>query len=152
MPVPMVNGVSYSWSQIELKLSTVPQSLSGLSNISYDDVQTSAYNNGANVMVVSQGFGNVTATGSVTLHLDDVEALRANVPSGRLQDLGTFDVVVAYAHPTEAKRVTHTLVNCHFSQNQVSVGQDDTVIEGSYDLHPAHIFWSENMVVGLGLD
>ena len=82
MATPMINGVAYSWSQIELKLSTVVQSLSGMSSINYDDVEASAYNHGANNFPVSQGFGNVVATGSVTLHLDDVEALRANVPSG----------------------------------------------------------------------
>ena len=151
MATPMINGVSYSWSQIEVKFRDVAQSMSGLSSINYDDVETSAFNYGANNFPVSQGKGNVVSTGSITLHLDDVEALRKNILSGRLQDLGTFDVIVAYAHPDDDKKITHTLKGCHFSQNQVSTSQDDTVMEASYDLHPAHIFWSDSLIIGLGV-
>ena len=147
----MINGVSYSWSQIEVKIKGVGQPLSGLSSISYDDVESSNFNYGANNFPVSQGKGNVVATASATLHLDDIEALRKNVLSGRLQDLGTFDVIVSYAHPDDNRKITHTLKNCHFSQNQVSVSQDDTVVEAAYDLHPSHIYWNKSGIVGLGL-
>ena len=146
---PMINGTSYSWSQIEIRLSNIVQPVAGISQIEYSDEQKREFNYGANSRPVSVGLGNVTASASLTIHMDDIEALRANIPSGSLQDLGQFDVIVTFLHPDDNKTVTHTLKNCYFNENGVSVGQDDTIIERQYNLNPSHILWTENLIVGL---
>ena len=117
----------------------------------YADEMKTELNSGANNLPVSRGFGNVVASASITLHMDDIELLRASIPSGRLQDLGIFDVIVSYAHPETAKQVSHTIVNCFLNENGVSVGQDDTLIEKQLNLNPAHIFWNDKLIVGLGI-
>lgn len=149
MAQPMINGTSYSWSQIELRFNNITTPLAGLSNIDYADEQKVEFNFGANNRPVSRGFGNVVASASCTLHMDDIEAIRANIPSGALQDLGEFDVLVTFLHPDTSKEVTHTIKNCYLSQNGVSVGQDDTVIEASYNLNPSHILWNQNLILGV---
>jgi hypothetical protein len=149
MAQPMINGTSYSWSQIELRFNNITTPLSGITNIEYSDEQTVAFNFGANNRPVSRGYGNVTASASCTLHLDDIEAIRANIPSGALQDLGEFDVIVSFLHPDTDKQITHTIKTCYLNENGVSVGQDDTVIESSYNLNPSHILWTENLILGV---
>ena len=146
---PMINGTSYSWSQIELRFSNVVQPLSGVTNIEYSDEQKTEFNFGANNRPVSRGFGNVVSSASVTLHMDDIEGIRANIPSGSLQDLGEFDVIVTFLHPSTDKTVTHTVKNCYLNENGVSVGQDDTIIEKQLNLNPSHILWNDNLIVGV---
>jgi len=148
---PMINGTSYSWSQIEIRFTNVVQPFSGVSNIDYADEMKTEFNFGANNLPVSRGFGNVVASGSITLHLEDIELLRANIISGRLQDLGEFDVTVSFIHPDSGKIITHTMKNCFLNENGVSVGQDDTIIEKQLNLNPSHILWNDSLVIGLGL-
>lgn len=148
---PMINGTSYSWSQIELRFSNIVQPIAGVTSIDYSDEQKTEFNFGANQFPVSRGMGNVVASGSVTLHMDDIEAIRANIPSGRLSELGNFDVIVSFQHPETAKIVTHTIKNCYLNENGVSVSQDDTIIEKQLTLNPSHILWNENLIIGFGL-
>jgi len=148
---PMINGTSYSWSQIEIKFSNLSgTALAGVTSIEYQDEQKVEFNFGANDLPTSRGFGNVVASGSITLHMDDIEAIRSLVPSGRLQDLGQFDVIVSFEHPQESKIVTHTIANCYLNENGVSVSQDDTVIEKQLNLNPSHILWNDSLIIGLG--
>lgn len=146
---PMINGTSYSWSQIEIRLSNVVQPLSGISKIEYGDEQNRTFNFGANNRPVSDAYGNVTSNASITIHMDDIEALRKSVPSGSLMDLGKFDVIVSFLHPDESKKTVHTIKNCAFSENGVSVSQDDTIIEKDYNLNPSHVLWTKNLILGL---
>lgn len=148
---PMINGTSYSWSQIEIRFTNVVQSFSGVSSVEYADEMKTEFNFGANNLPVSRGYGNVVASASITLHLEDMESLRANIFSGRLQDLGEFDVIISFIHPDTNKVVSHTLKNCFLNENGVSVGQDDTIIEKQLNLNPSHILWNDSLVVGLGV-
>ena len=145
----MVNGTSYSWSQIELRFSNIVQEITGVTNIDYSEDQKAEFNFGANNRPVSRGFGNVVASASVTLHMDDIEAIRSNIPSGNLGDLGEFDVVISFLHPESAKAISHTIKDCYISENGVSVGQDDTIIEKQLNLNPSHILWNDSLIVGL---
>ena len=113
MAQPMVNGTSYSWSQIELRFSNIVQEITGVTNIDYSEEQKTEFNFGANNRPVSRGYGNVVASASVTLHMDDIEAIRSNIPSGNLGDLGEFDVVISFLHPDSAKIISHTIKNCY---------------------------------------
>ena len=145
----MVNGTSYSWSQIELRFSNIVQEITGVTNIDYSEEQKAEFNFGANNRPVSRGFGNVVASASVTLHMDDIEAIRSNIPSGNLGDLGEFDVVISFLHPDSAKIISHTIKNCYINENGVSVGQDDTIIEKQLNLNPSHVLWNDSLILGL---
>tara|TARA_R110000765_G_scaffold96266_1_gene181076 strand:- start:26465 stop:26923 length:459 start_codon:yes stop_codon:yes gene_type:complete len=149
MAQPMVNGTSYSWSQIELRFSNIVQEITGVTNIDYSEEQKAEFNFGANNRPVSRGFGNVVASASVTLHMDDIEAIRSNIPSGNLGDLGEFDVVISFLHPDSAKIISHTIKNCYINENGVSVGQDDTIIEKQLNLNPSHVLWNDSLILGL---
>lgn len=149
MAQPMVNGTSYSWSQIELRFSNIVQEITGVTNIDYSEEQKAEFNFGANNRPVSRGFGNVVASASVTLHMDDIEAIRSNIPSGNLSELGEFDVLISFLHPDSAKIISHTIKNCYINENGVSVGQDDTIIEKQLNLNPSHVLWNDSLILGL---
>jgi len=151
MGQPLINGVAYSWSQIELRFSNITTPFSGITKIMYGDEQEVKNNFGAGNFPVSRGYGNVEAKASVTLQMEDIESLRANVPSGRLQDLGEFDVIVSYLHPVNARIITHTIKNCFVNNNEVDTSQNDTSIETELNLNPSHIQWNGSDIIGLGI-
>lgn len=135
---PLVNGTAYSWSQITLNLLGVP--VAGVSSISYNEEQEMVDNFGAGNRPVSRGIGRITTEGSLTLHMEEVEALQAAVTTGRLQDIPEFDVVVAYL-PVGGNIVTHTLKNCRFKNNGREISEGDTAINVEIPLQISHINW-----------
>ena len=149
MAQPMVNGVAYSWSQISLKFSNIVQEINGVTSIEYAEEEKTEFNYGAGNRPISRSFGNVVASGSITLHMDDIEAIRGNILSGNLGDLGTFDVVISFLHPEDSKIVSHTIKDCYINENGVSVSQDDTIIEKQLNLNPSHVLWNGDLIVGL---
>ncbi|MEM6734481.1 MAG: hypothetical protein AAF620_00285 [Bacteroidota bacterium] len=150
MAQPLINGKAYSWSQVEIRFSNISTPLNGVSKIEYSDEQKTEFNYGAGNFPVSRGFGNVESEAKITLHMEDIEDIRSNIPSGRLQDLGEFDVIVSYLHPVAARVVTHVIKNCYISNNGVEVSQDDMMIEKELELNPSHIQWNDSNIIGLG--
>jgi len=139
MAQPLINGQSYSWSQIEVRILNVP--VAGITAISYEESEEMQDNWGAGKYPVSRGYGKIEATGSITLEMNEVEALQAAVPTGRLQDIPEFDIVVSYL-PQGGNIVTHTLKNCRFKNNKREVNQGDMTIAVELELLISHIQWT----------
>jgi len=135
---PLVNGTAYSWSQITLNILGVP--VAGVSAISYNEEQEMTDNYGAGNRPVSRGYGRITTEGSVTLHMEEVEAIQAAVSTGRLQDIPEFDVVVAYL-PEGGTIVTHTLKNVRFKNNGREISEGDMVVSVEIPMQISHINW-----------
>jgi len=136
--IPLVNGVAHSWADIRLVVMGIM--LSGITNIKYDDEQKMQNNFGAGKYPVSRGYGNVECTAAITIQSEELEALRAAAPQGRLQDFPPFDVTVSY-QPATGNVVTHTLKNAQFTANKRDVKQGDMVIESEIPLIISHIIW-----------
>jgi hypothetical protein len=145
---PMINGIAYSWSQIEIQLSNIKQTLVGVKKIEYSDEQEIQMNFGAGNMPVSRGHGRVTAEATIELSMEDVEAIRAQIPSGRLNDLNEFDVIVSYLHPDKAKIVTHTIKHCVFNTNNSGSEEGGMEITSELPLNPAYIQWNKSNIIG----
>jgi len=135
---PLVNGTAYAWAQIELRLFNV--NLAGIKAISYEEAQEMQDNFGAGNRPVSRGYGAITATGSITLEMAEVEALQDAAPNGRLQDIPEFSVVVSYL-PEGGNIRTHILNNCRFTTNQRNTSQGDMTIDVELPLMISHITW-----------
>jgi hypothetical protein len=135
---PLVNGTAYSWSQITVNILGIP--VAGVTGVSYTEEQEMQDNYGAGNRPVSRGYGNITTEGSVTLHMEEVEALQAAVTTGRLQDIPEFDIVVAFL-PEGGVITTHTLKNCRFKTNGRDLEQNQMAIEVEIDLQIAQILW-----------
>ncbi|HMN90455.1 MAG TPA: hypothetical protein PKD70_06180 [Saprospiraceae bacterium] len=135
---PLVNGTAYSWSQIIVNILGIP--VAGVTGVSYTEEQEMQDNYGAGNRPVSRGYGNITTEGSVTLHMEEVEALQAAISTGRLQDIPEFDIVVAFL-PEGGVITTHTLKNCRFKTNGRDLEQNQMAIEVELDLQIAQILW-----------
>lgn len=135
---PLVNGTAYSWSQITINVLGVP--VAGVAGISYNEEQEMQDNFGAGNRPVSRGYGNIATEGSISLHMEEVEALQAAVATGRLQDIPEFDIVVAFL-PEGGIITTHTLKNCRFRSNGRELEQNQMEIVVEIPLQISHIQW-----------
>lgn len=138
MAQPLVNGTAYAWSQIELLLFNQP--VAGIVDIKYNDMQQMQDNKGAGEYPVSRGYGNIEATGSITLEMAEVEALQTAAPGGRINKIPEFDIVVSYL-PEGGVIRTHTLHNCRFKGNKREVKSGDLTINVELELIVSHITW-----------
>lgn len=130
MAIPLINGRAYDFAQIVTTILGVP--VAGISAVTYTEEQEKVNNYGAGNRPVSRGHGPITASGSVTLQMNDVEAIRDAAPDGSLLKIPSFDITVTYLN--SQKPVTHVLKNCEFLSDGVEATQGDSNIERSFDL------------------
>ncbi len=134
----LINGVAHDWASITLNI--MGQSIAGVTKITYSEEQTVENNYGAGNLPVSRGYGQINPTGSITLLGETVAALELLSPSGRLQDLGMFPIIVAYV-PKGGLRRVHRLTRCEFTGNSRDVSTGDTKIEVEVPLIIGEIKW-----------
>lgn len=147
---PLINGRNYDWSQIVARFSNSDIPLIGIKKIAYGDNQEIENTYGAGNMVTGRGFGNYAADCTVSLTMEEVEKIQAAVPSGRVQDITEFDLVVSYVHPTTAKVVVHKICNCVIPNNRREPEQNAKEIVVDLNLLPSHIDWNNSGIIGLG--
>lgn len=134
----LINGQAYVWAQ--LRVNILGRQVIGISKISYKEAEAMQDNFGAGNRPVSRSYGQITAEGSMTLHMEELEALQAATPDGRIQSIPEFDVVVSY-QPTLGRIVNHTLHNCRFMENSREPGKEDMLIEAEVPMIVSHISW-----------
>lgn len=133
--IPLINGRAYDFTQILVKILGSP--IASVSAITYTEEQTKENNFGAGSRPVSRGQGAINASGSITLSMNDIEAIRDVALDGSLLKIAPFDIQVSYLNAQ--KVVTHTLKNCEFIDDGVETSQDDKDIKRSFGLVISHI-------------
>lgn len=136
--LPMINGQTYDWNSITCLIAGIP--VMGITAIKYGDKQETKNNYGAGRQPVSYSKGRITASASMTLYMEEVEALQAAAPGGRLHDLAPFDIVVAYLPPNGIV-VTHVIKGCRFSTNDRDWKEGDMAGTVPFELNPSQIKW-----------
>lgn len=134
----LVNGRAYSWADV--KINILNQRVTGVKSITYDESEEMQDNFGAGNRPVSRSFGKIETEGAITLTMSEIEALQDASPSGRLQDIPEFDIIVSYLPPNGIIR-NHTLKNCRFKANGRELGVDDLEITKEIPLQIAEIVW-----------
>jgi hypothetical protein len=137
---PLINGVEPAWGNLTVNIAGVP--LVAITAIDYDENQNIENHFGAGQTPISRGYGNIEATGKLTLLMSEVEAIRASSVSGRLQDIAPFDIIVSYVPQGSTSIITHKLRNCQFKNNPVTQSQGATKTEVNLDLIISHIEWN----------
>jgi len=135
MALPLVNGKSYSFVDLVVVIAGVP--VFGITAVNYEETQEKTNNYGASALAVSRGRGKREATASITLSMNEVEALRDAAPEGSLLNIDPFDIQVTYTNVQ--KVVTHTLKNCEFINDGVDVSEGDTDASKQFDLVLSHV-------------
>lgn len=114
--------------------------MAGIAAISYGEEQDVVNNYGAGRYPVSRSKGKIKPSASVTLSMEEVEALQARTPTGRIQDIAPFDIVVVYL-PKDGVLVTHVIKNCQFTKNAREWKMDDLTQHVALPLIVSHIVW-----------
>lgn len=132
----LINGQAYTWAQI--KVNVLGRQINGIAKISYKEKEEMQDNFGAGNRPVSRSYGKITAEGSMELHMEELEALQAATPDGRIQSIPEFDIVVSY-QPNQGKIVNHTLHNCRMMENGREASNEDMLIKTEIPLLISHI-------------
>ena len=137
--VPEINGVEHSWANLSVVIGGVP--VTGIQKITYKDSQTIENIYGAGQRPVGRGYGKIESTASMTLLRSEIEALRDSSPTGRLQDIAPFDIIVQFLPVNGQKIVTHRLRNCQFKDEGVDISEGDTSNSEELPMILSHIEW-----------
>ncbi|MBN1340745.1 MAG: hypothetical protein JXA03_15560 [Bacteroidales bacterium] len=133
-----INGQVYEWASITANIAGVP--VAGITAITYKEEQAMEPVYGAGNRQVGYSTGKITNTGSLTLLMEEVEALQAASASGRLQDIPEFPVIVSYL-TGDGKLANHTLKFCKFKNNGREPKEGDMSIAVTIDLLIGEIAW-----------
>ena len=106
----------------------------------YGDDQVVENHYGAGRFPVSYSKGRVTPSAKITVAMGEVIGWQAKSPTGRLQDLAPFPIVVAYI-PEDGQIVTDKIMNCRFKKNARNWKEGDTRQLVDLELVPSHIKW-----------
>lgn len=136
--IPLVNGMLCSWADVVVLIGGVP--VTGIIGVEYGDSQEVVNKYGAGRYPVGRAKGRITLSGKLILYQEEVQALSAQSPTKRLQDLPPFDIIVQYI-PDSGILVTDKVRNCHFSDNARKWKEGDTGQEVELPLVPSHIEW-----------
>lgn len=136
---PLINGVEPAWANLTVNIAGVPSV--AIRSLDYGDEQKTENLYGAGQQPIGRGYGNITTSASVTLLLSEVEAIRKASPTGRLQDIAPFDIIVNFMPVNSTTIINHKIRNCQFTDNKVATKQDDVDTEVPLTLLPSHIDW-----------
>jgi len=135
--IPLVNGVQHSWANLKVLIEGVW--VTGTTAVNYDTKQDIENVYGAGVNPVGRGYGRKTHSASLTLHRDEIESIRKSSPTGDLQDIAPFLVIVTFLPVNGQKLVVHKLHNCQFTDDGTEAKEGDTKNEKQLDILPSHI-------------
>ncbi len=117
-----INGVEYDWESITLQL---PHGAAvDFTDISYNDEKPVEARYGKGSLPKGYGRGNYKASGSVTLDLEEFEALRKGL-GGNIYKATPKNIVVSYAND-DKPTVTDTLPDVKFTKTDTSSKQGDS--------------------------
>ncbi len=137
---PLINGTEYSWSDIRISIKGV--NYAGITAIDYGEAQTITDLYGIGRRPVSRAYGAITATASITLSMATIDALRKCSTTGRLPDIGKFEIIVCFAKENDTKVVTHVLKDCQFKDDKFTGTKEGADLGVKQALITSHIIWN----------
>jgi hypothetical protein len=123
---PMINGRLYGWADLVIVIMGVV--VSGVTAVSWKRKRVKENRYGAGAQPVGRGYGNIEYEASITLHVDEIAAIEAAIPSGHLDDALPFNIVISY-QPETGPIKTETLKFAEFTENARDWKQGDTASE-----------------------
>ena len=138
--MPLINGVEYGWASVTTNIAGVVETC--ITAIEFADKQTVENIYGAGQHPVARGYGKIEPSASITLLKSAVEDIRTASPTGRLQDIAPFDIVVSFVNQGNPKIIKHVVKNCQFTEDPFSGKEGDTKFEITLPLLPSQIIWN----------
>lgn len=138
--IPLVNGMLTSWADMVVLIGGVP--VTGITGVEYGDSQEMVNKYGSGCYPVGRAKGRITPSCKLILYQEEVQALSAQSPTGRLQDLPPVDIIVQYISAS-GRLVTDKIRNVNFSDNARKWKEGDTGQEVEVPGLPSHIEWGK---------
>jgi hypothetical protein len=123
MSTPLINGINYSWANVNLVLFGVP--VVGITKIDYKRKQKKENNYGVGSQPVSRGYGNYEYEGSIELYLDEWKRIIAAAPNRDPLSIAPFDIQVTFSGRGLTAE-TDVLKSCEFMEDNFTASQGDT--------------------------
>lgn len=134
---PLINGVAHSWANLDVRISGVL--VTGITKISYNEEQEMENIYGAGQYPVARGYGRIKADGSITLLREEIEEIRAGSPTGRLQDIAPFPIIVSFLPQAGQKIKVDVLHDVQFADDGLEISEGDTSNSKELKLILSHI-------------
>jgi len=131
-----VNGREYSWTDISVVIAGVP--MAGITSITYSETQASEKVYGAGKRPVSFSLGKIEAECEIEISRVELNGLLAASVGNSLLDIGTFDIIVAYAN-SEAIPVVDIVKNCRFTSQNSGGSLDDASLSSTLTVMCSHV-------------
>jgi len=129
-------GKLTGWNAVTVNI--LGRDMEGITAVEYNDEQEIENAYGAGGYPIGETDGNYTPTASLTIFLEENQALLRSIPQGkRIQDIAPFDVNVVYE--VNGRIYTDILRNCRFMNNGRTVQQNDKTMTFQYNLKLSHI-------------
>lgn len=127
----LINGIEYGWGDIVFNMNG--DKIENITAIEYSEKQEKSNAPGASRYPVGRGRGRITSSGKITLGFEEVERMREKSPTGSLNSIKPFDIIVSYQPEAGAKVITHTLKGCEFDVDETKWKEGD--MRGLADLN-----------------
>jgi hypothetical protein len=139
--IPLINGQAYSWVQLEFGFLGIPN-VTGVKSIEYSEKQEKEdiwYEGRRPAM---RGYGEIKASGKITMSMTLVEAIQNSVGNVPLSDIAPFDLSVAWISAS-GLLVKHVLKNVEFMDNNMKASQGDKNLDRDFELIISHVDWNK---------
>ena len=132
-------GKMAGWNSVTANL--LGRDVEGITELEYSDEVEKENVYGAGNMPIGRAEGNYTPNASITLLLEEVNALQNSLPPGKgVHAIAPFPIVVEYEYNGFVKRdIIH---NAEFKGRGVAVKQNDKTIAYKFPLVISHISWN----------
>jgi hypothetical protein len=132
-------GKLAGWNSITTNM--LGRDVEGITELEYTDTTAKENAYGAGSYPVGRGEGNYEAKASITLYVEEMNAIQKSLPPGKsIADIAPFDITVEYAY--QNMKYKDRIHNAEFTGRGVSVKQGDKTIAYKQDLIISHIDWN----------
>lgn len=126
----------------ETTVNIMGRDVVGIEEFEYSDSTKKENTYGAGNMPVGWTEGNYEAKFSMSLYLEEEQAIQKALPAGkRLQDIAPFDAIVQYAHPQTGVITKDIIHNAQFTGRTKTGKNNEGKMIHKHEMLCSHISW-----------
>jgi len=143
-----VNGVSYDWRMLSFSFVDENKNVflipNGVTSLTYNQTRESQWNFGVGGRAISKGFGNTTATATMTMAAYELQNVKEQMTRAAedkgvyVQNIPMFDIKVQYNFDDGSTKID-TIRQCSFNTDGGGASQNDMFIQTEINLDPSSI-------------
>jgi hypothetical protein len=140
------DGIKEGWINVKIFLSNTPEPVTGVTGLSYNEVNTKTALYGGGNEPIGYAVGNYEYDGEITLYENEVTALQKIAQNqgdvaGSITSILPFDIIITIDKTGTAEIKRHVLKNVVFQSNGRQLTQGDGAILVTIPLLFSKILW-----------